>query len=121
MKVSLGQPWNDNARCSMHCTVWSRGIWAFSLLRMLSSKDSFPPLKIVLGVQWGALVRISEGSDVGDRMTLEGMAGGCLVVLWKGEARKECLRYIYQMPGFLLRYKIRYDHDQWCSREDVDL
>jgi len=55
MKVSVGQPWNERARCSMHWTVVSRKICAFSDLRMDGSETSWPALNIVLGVQWGAL------------------------------------------------------------------
>lgn len=56
MKVSRGQPWMARARCSMHWTVWSRGMRAFSDLRTVESVVSTPELKTVEVCQFAWLL-----------------------------------------------------------------
>jgi hypothetical protein len=51
MNVSVGQPWKERARDSMHCTVVSRGMEAFSEFRTVGSRVSWPLLETVEGSQ----------------------------------------------------------------------
>lgn len=101
MKVSRGQPWKARARASMHWTMLSRSMAAFSELRILGLRMGMLPFMIVEGVH------------------LEVLEKGRMSKCESSLSSTRPLPQINQMIRLLIAQEPFGVYDQWTCRENM--